>query len=121
MSRDDASSSMLAGRLAGPSREALEDLAREVRGRFGARLRQLVLFGSHARGEATEESDVDVLLVVDDLTGAEARAIGHLSGDLLTKYDVLVAPLAMSTERMRELRERERLLPREIDREGIPL
>src|SRR5579883_1383968 len=36
--------------------------------RFGARLREVVLYGSHARGTATEDSDVDVLVVVDDLT-----------------------------------------------------
>ena len=28
---------------------------------------QVILFGSHARGEATEESDIDVLVVLEDL------------------------------------------------------
>ena len=40
------------------AREALHDL-------YGARLLRLVLYGSHARGEAHDESDVDVLVVLD--------------------------------------------------------
>jgi len=32
---------------------------------YGDRLRRLVLFGSHARGEANKESDVDLLLVLE--------------------------------------------------------
>ena len=35
---------------------------------FAERLREVVLFGSYARGGAHEDSDVDVLVVIDDLT-----------------------------------------------------
>ena len=41
------------------AREALERL-------YGDRLVKLILFGSQARGDAHEESDVDVLLVLPD-------------------------------------------------------
>lgn len=100
---------------------ALQDFAARVRARFGARLRELTLFGSRARGEAREDSDVDVLVVVDDLTGAEARELGYLSGDILTAHDVVLSPLALSTARMATLRERERLIAAEVARDGIPL
>lgn len=40
---------------------------------------KLVLFGSHARGEATEESDVDILVAIDDLTASGgAHVVQHL-------------------------------------------
>ena len=32
---------------------------------YGDRLKGLYLFGSYARGEATEESDIDLLIVLD--------------------------------------------------------
>jgi len=32
---------------------------------YGDRFRQMILFGSHARGEANEESDVDLLIVLE--------------------------------------------------------
>jgi hypothetical protein len=107
--------------LGGRERAALEELRTWLDGCFGARLRELKLFGSLARGEAHEESDVDVLVAVDDLTSAEARAIAHRTGDLLTAHGVLVSAFAVSTARMRELRARERLIAREIDRDAVAL
>jgi predicted nucleotidyltransferase len=40
-----------------------------------------VLFGSQARGTASEESDVDVLVVIDNLTDAERRLAIDLAYD----------------------------------------
>lgn len=88
---------------------------------FGARVHAILLFGSVARGERHEDSDVDVAVVVDDLTSAEAAECAYLAGDLLTKYDVIISAFAVSTERMNVLRARERLIAAEIDRDGIAL
>lgn len=40
-------------------REFLED-------RYGSDLKAVILYGSHARGTASEDSDIDLLVVVDD-------------------------------------------------------
>lgn len=45
--------------------ELLDRLARGLEPIFGERYRGLVLFGSYARGEAYEGSDVDMLLLLD--------------------------------------------------------
>ena len=79
------------------------------------------LFGSLARGERHDGSDVDVLVVVEGLTSAERREVGAYSGDLMTRHDVLVAPFAVSAERWAELRARERLIALEIERDRVPL
>lgn len=42
-----------------------QEAARRVAGAYGDRLRQVVLFGSWIRGEAHEESDVDLLVILD--------------------------------------------------------
>ncbi|HEX7670731.1 MAG TPA: nucleotidyltransferase domain-containing protein [Polyangiaceae bacterium] len=91
--------------------------------RFGERLREVRLFGSQARGEANEDSDVDVFVSVDGLTGAERSEILTLAyhADLAGEEDVLLSPLAYSTEQADELRRRERRLLRDIDREGVAL
>jgi uncharacterized protein len=102
-------------------RQAIEELRDTVRERFGGRLRELSLFGSRARGEGDQDSDLDVAIVVDALTGQEGREMGWLAGDLLTKYDVIVSPFAVSTEHMELLRSRERLIAAEIARDGVPL
>ncbi len=100
---------------------ALEELAAWLRRRFADRLCELGLFGSRARGEGSEESDLDVLVVVRGLTSAEGREIAQFRGDLLTRHGVLVSPFAVSSERMAELRARERRIAREIDRDAVPL
>ena len=48
--------------------EVLPKLGQELRRLYGAKLRGLWLFGSHARGQAHVGSDVDVLLVLDDFS-----------------------------------------------------
>jgi predicted nucleotidyltransferase len=101
--------------------EALQKFASVVRSRFGARLRELTLFGSRARGTATTESDVDVLVVVQGLTGAEGRELGYLAGDLLTEFGVLISPLALTPERIEHLRAGRRLLAQDIARDGVAL
>jgi len=54
--------------------------------RYGEGIKRVILYGSHARGEATKESDVDVLVLVDpSLNPSKVRA--SLS-DLL--YDMLL-------------------------------
>ena len=49
--------------LASDLRDALRD---RFRAAFGDRLHRLVLYGSHARGDATPQSDIDVLVVLED-------------------------------------------------------
>ena len=46
-------------------RRIAEEAARRLRDAYGDRLREVVLFGSWVRGEAHEESDVDLLVVLD--------------------------------------------------------
>src|SRR5438445_516464 len=48
-------------------RDILAAYAARLAARFGPRLRMVRLFGSFARGEATEDSDVDVAVIVEGL------------------------------------------------------
>lgn len=47
-----------------PVRLALEELKQELVKLYGERLRGIYLYGSYARGDFTEDSDVDVLIVL---------------------------------------------------------
>ena len=61
------------------------------------------------------------LIVLDDVTSVDGRAVDTIVGDILTRLDVIVSPLLRSAARFDELRARERRLVAEIDREGIPV
>jgi predicted nucleotidyltransferase len=98
-------------------------LAYEARLRpiFGARLRELRLFGSYARGEAHEDSDVDILVLVDGLTDREIGVVTGEVAHVIIATGLPLAPLPMATERLEELRRGERLLARDLDTDGITL
>lgn len=34
--------------------------------KYGDKIREIILFGSHVRGEATKDSDIDILVLIDD-------------------------------------------------------
>lgn len=60
---------------------------------YGRRLKGVYLFGSRARGESDDESDVDVLVILDDFTsyGAEVDTTAELVADLSLKYSMSVS------------------------------
>lgn len=107
--------------LSDVERAAVGEFVQWLRHRFGSRVSELRLFGSRARGEGNANSDLDLLVAVSGLTSGERREIGQMSGDALTHWDVLLSPLAMSSEHFAELRAGERRIAHEIDRDGIRL
>jgi predicted nucleotidyltransferase len=48
-------------------REVARGVARDLREMYGERLRSVLLFGSWARGDAHPESDIDLLVVLDEV------------------------------------------------------
>lgn len=91
--------------------------------RYGPRLRELVLYGSRARGDAHEESDIDVLVVIDDFDVMERGALFEAAYDAGVDGDddISVSPFVVSTAQATDMRARERRIFREIARDGVPL
>ncbi|RMF59342.1 MAG: nucleotidyltransferase domain-containing protein, partial [Bacteroidetes bacterium] len=60
---------------------------------YGNRLVGLVLFGSQARGEANEDSDVDVLVVLRGPVDIfrEIKRMGLIQTQLLVRHDVFLS------------------------------
>lgn len=102
-------------------RAALAELQAFVHERFAGRVADLRLFGSRARGEGHQFSDLDVLIAIDDLDTEERWAIWRFSGELMDRHRVTVGALALPTRRWRELQADGRLLAREIARDGVEL
>lgn len=78
--------------------QALESILRELdsglRELYGERHRGLVLYGSHARGEAGEGSDVDLLLLLEGEVGV---------GREIRRSSRLVAALSLEAGRVLSL------------------
>ena len=74
-----------------------------VRAKLGDQVKQIVLFGSQARGDGTEYSDYDFVVVVDTRTQTVRDAILDVGVQMLNDYDQLFAALVYSEEEWREL------------------
>jgi predicted nucleotidyltransferase len=83
--------------MTGQLDELLPELKEGLQRIYGPRLRGVYLYGSYARDEADEESDLDILVVLDDF-GDYAREIdrtGELGSDLSLKYGVSISKVFM--------------------------
>jgi len=101
----------------------LRAFADRLREREGANLVDLRLFGSRARGEGHERSDLDVLVVVRELDRARKVAIWDLAFDVGLGAGVRagLAPFVRSERHWGELVRLERRIAREIVRDGVSL
>jgi predicted nucleotidyltransferase len=86
---------------------------------YGDRLKAVYLYGSYARGDYRQGSDVDVMILLSDYRNywEELRCSTDLASDISLKYDVTVSRLIM-----KEAQWKEADIPvlRNIRREGDP-
>lgn len=87
---------------------------------YGDRLVKLILFGSHARGEANPDSDIDLLAVLKSPVSQfqEILNMSELRVKMLLEQDELVSIIPMSEE---DFHTRNVALLRNIRKEGIEL
>lgn len=86
---------------------------------YGHRLKGVYLFGSYARGDARDDSDIDVAVVLGGQvkSGEEIdRTADHVS-EICLREDCFIMTVFVSEQ---EFRERPFAVLREIAAEGIP-
>jgi predicted nucleotidyltransferase len=105
-------------------RAALAALVDRLRQRYGDDLLRVVLFGSKARGDFDDESDLDVLIVVripDADYWQHRREIVNLTADLMLEYSPVISPLINDEATYAQLRQWDTLLNRNIEQDGVEL
>lgn len=88
---------------------------------FQNNLIEMRLFGSRARGEGDEDSDVDVLVLMREAPMAVRGKVFEIAGDILVEFGIDISPLVMRREQFQDMKNRERLLALEIERDARPL
>jgi uncharacterized protein len=105
----------------------LQDLLSEIKVRatevVGPSLVEIVLFGSYASGKQVDESDVDVLFVIDDTEENIKifdKKLGDLAFEMLMKYEIFVSLIVTGYNRFVEYSD---ILPfyMNVVKEGIKL
>lgn len=87
-------------------RDAIADFKRGIERLYGPRLRKLLLYGSCARGDATADSDVDLLVVLegDIIPGREINRMIDLVCEVNSEHGVLLAVVPVSEDEYRTVR-----------------
>jgi len=86
---------------------------------YGDKMKALYLYGSYARGDYRQGSDVDVMILLKDYKsyGEELNRISYLASDISLEHDVTVSCLIM-----KEIQWKQSDMPvlRNIRKEGVP-
>ena len=77
----------------------IEQYVEAVKKIYGSHVRQIILYGSYARGDYREDSDVDIMILVDmsDLElKAYAQQLSYMTYDFNLDYTLDIKPIAKS-------------------------
>jgi predicted nucleotidyltransferase len=105
------------GRLEARQRRWVEEFRDRLRALLGDRLRDLRLFGSHARRQAHEESDIDLLVLVDRLDEETWQSVI----DMAHAISPWISPMVEDFERYHAPRSRATAIYEDIRRESVRL
>ena len=99
--------------------EVLGHFLREMQQQLGDHLKQVILFGSRARGDDVPYSDYDCLAVLDEVSPAIKNVIDEIAGEILYQHGAVVSVLPIAEQKYHQQTYNPLLL--NVRREGIIL
>ncbi|MFA4910169.1 MAG: nucleotidyltransferase domain-containing protein [Desulfobacteria bacterium] len=84
-----------------------------------ARVHEVRVFGSRARGDASEESDLDVLVVVDYLDHSIEKYISECAWEVGFSEDIVIIPIVINLDALKNTPIRESIFIKNVYREGV--
>jgi uncharacterized protein len=86
----------------------LSDLKSHLLKNYGKSVKDIILFGSQARGDSWEYSDYDILIILDnDYSGKDENQILDLCFDIDLKYNILLDVHLISRNELTSIRGRQ--------------
>ncbi len=101
-------------------KQAVKELVDELKKLYGENLSRVILYGSKARGDATEDSDIDIMIILKDVKdkSKELEKVIKLTTEIDFRYETLISVTLQSDEEY--LKKRSPLLLN-VRKEGIVL
>jgi predicted nucleotidyltransferase len=101
--------------------QILVELKKSIEEIAGDRLIKMVLYGSRARGDYDDDSDIDIAIIIRGLSRELKHQILNRVADIEFEYLRSLSTLVISEDDFIILRKRERRIALDIEREGISL
>jgi len=99
--------------------QILKEFRQGVEKSYGERLKNIILYGSWATGKATQDSDIDLAIVLDGdvAPGKEIDRLINVVTEINLKYDILISVYPVSEK---DYTETNSPLLLNLRREGVP-
>jgi predicted nucleotidyltransferase len=102
-------------------REAITRYLSILNQKYKGQISEVILYGSVARGESVEESDIDLLIVIADGDQQLRDEISMACYDIILQTDVILSPLVMDEETYEWHKKYSDPLYNNVRRDGIDL
>jgi len=106
-------------RLAINEEKALKELREELSAKYP--IIDIRLYGSKARGEGKEDSDLDIMIEIPNYNRAMVAEIDDIIYRINLKHDVFISALVFGKDELEEGPMSEAPIYKVIQREGVPL
>ena len=102
-------------------KQLVEELKRRLPPEVRKHLRQMILFGSRARGDAAGDSDLDLVALVDEKTPELERALDDIAYNVMWDHDFrpVISLKVFSEDRFRSALAQGFSFYRNVMREGV--
>ncbi len=104
-------------KILGKYRKAVDEFVEKVLDKYSDRIDSIILFGSVARGEAKEESDIDILVIWKGDEAEGWRAMTGLAFDVLLDEEEYISVKVLGLEDLKA----ENPFIKNVMREGIKI
>lgn len=98
---------------------ALKKFKEAVTKALGDEFVELTLFGSKARGDAREDSDIDVLVITNSGNWRLSDVVYHIVTDILLDDEVDISPKVIGKEDYKKLFEMESPFIKNVVKDGV--
>ena len=90
---------LVINRITKKESDALQAFNQRLLSELGKQVRQVILFGSKARGDSAPDSDIDVLILADEEGRQQRKTISKISSQIGLDYDVCLGALLIANKR----------------------
>jgi uncharacterized protein len=100
---------------------AIDSFTRALQEGYAKKIARISLFGSKARGDASPESDIDVLVVLKENSPYTRQGIRRLAARISLEFDVLISVRALDRDTWEPIERYRFPFYQEIETDGIDL
>ncbi len=104
-----------------PKQMIISEFVKESTKKYKNKIDEILLFGSVARGNYTNESDIDILVITNRDRYDMLRKLSEISFDIMLKYRNYISVKTLSAEEFNKLQRMNSSFIRNILKEGVIL